>query len=165
MNTDLFFSTSATLSPCEAYRYRLGRSWDADLEPLVWVMLNPSTADASRDDPTIRRVVDFTRAAGYGGCEVVNLYALRATDPKKLWTHPDPVGPNNDLHIEEVCRGRDVVAAWGAMAKPDRALAVTHLVRQVAKSLRCLGLTMGGAPKHPLYVPAKAEWLPYGRTT
>jgi hypothetical protein len=76
--------SGAELSACRTYRYRLWRQWDADLAPVVWVMLNPSTADESADDPTIRKCIGFAQRWGYGGIEVVNLYAYRSPDPRQL---------------------------------------------------------------------------------
>ena len=78
-------------------------------------MLNPSTADAERDDPTIRRCIGFSRAWGFGGAEMVNLFALRSTDPGRLREAADPVGPGNVAHIADAARGAtQVIAAWGA---------------------------------------------------
>lgn len=148
-------SSSALLSPCNTYRYRLGRSWGAGAAD-VWIMLNPSTADATIDDPTIRRCVGFSRGWGAGSLVVVNLFALRATDPAELAHHSDSVGPDNDRHIAEAAieasiNGGMILAAWGAhpMAT-ERAAAVARLVGPT--TLLCLGTTKAGAPRHPLYV-------------
>jgi hypothetical protein len=115
-------------------------------------MLNPSTADAVRDDPTIRRVIAFTRAWGFGWLVVVNLFALRATDPRALTGPGDPIGPLCDpglRHWLEV--GSVRVAAWGALRAPlrPRALAVLGMTEQ---PWSCLGVTRDGSPRHPLYV-------------
>lgn len=142
-----------------SYRYKLWRTWDYDLMPTAWVMLNPSTADATVDDPTIRRCMAFSRRWGAGGIIVVNLFALRATDPADLLraarAGTDPIGPENDRHLLDVFPACDVViAAWGAhaMAK-DRAKAVLSLVPETME-LSCLGTTKAGYPRHPLYVSA-----------
>lgn len=155
---------TAALSDCGAYRYRLIRHWGMDM-PLPFIMLNPSTADATVDDPTIRRCVGFARTLGYGGIGVWNLYAYRATKPADLWTADDPVGPENDRRLRNVLRwahlqGVPVVAAWGAHAKPARVREV--LAMEGAGNLRCLGLTKAGAPRHPLYVRADAPLVPFG---
>ena len=151
---------SAVLSDCGAYRYRLGRDW-GDGPHDVWVMLNPSTADATADDPTIRRCVGFSRRWGAGGLTVVNLYALRATDPAELARHADPVGPDNDEHVRDVVLeayrdGGRIVCAWGAhpFAAP-RALNVAEGLRGL--DALCLGMTASGAPRHPLYVRGETE--------
>ena len=112
--------STAEISRDGVYRYRLTRRWETDdrASMLRWIMLNPSTADASLDDPTIRRCMGFARAWGYGGIVVHNLYALRATDPRQLRDHPDPVGPVNDSYIA----GWRVptICAWGAHADSGR---------------------------------------------
>lgn len=163
----------AALSADGRYRYWLWRTWST--EPLVtFVMLNPSTADATADDPTIRRCVGFARRWGYGGLRVVNLYAYRAAHPSQLWQVDDPVGPDNDDHLRAAFAcSRSVVAAWGAHARPDR----ISQVLSFAPALTTLALTRTGQPRHPLYLPATATptaWRPrshssgpgrYGRQT
>lgn len=157
--------TSAVLSPDGRYRYRLTRAW-ADGAVCVFVMLNPSTADADHDDPTIRRCVDFARRWACGALEVVNLYAWRATKPAALWHASDPVGPENDRHLTEVAAlaratGGPLVAAWGAHALPDRVADVLTLPGM--RELSALALTKAGGPRHPLYLPrtlTPAPWSP-----
>ncbi|HKV84961.1 MAG TPA: DUF1643 domain-containing protein, partial [Ktedonobacterales bacterium] len=96
------------------YRYLLWRTWDAALSRLLWVMLNPSTAGETMDDPTIRRCVSFSRRWGFGGIEVVNLFALRAASPKELQRTPDQIGAENDRYIAEAAsRATGIVVAWG----------------------------------------------------
>ena len=146
-------SRSAELSPCGLYRYTLERRWD-DRPPALFVMLNPSTADASEDDPTIRRCIGFARDWGYGGLLVGNLYAYRATDPAVLWEAAgagiDPVGPLNDRRLRELRRRAALaVAAWGAHKLVGRAAHVMDLLGE----LHVLRLTKHGQPGHPLYVP------------
>lgn len=144
----------AIISPDDLYRYSLWRAWGAG-KSLRFVMLNPSTADASLDDPTIRRCMGFARREGYDGLTVLNLYAYRSTDPKALLTCADAVGPDNDRHLtahlmEAAAVRQPVVAAWGANAHPDRVGRVLSLWPDV--DWRCLGTTKQGAPRHPLYV-------------
>jgi hypothetical protein len=122
-------------------------------------MLNPSTADAARDDPTVRRCIGFARSWGYGGLEVVNLFAYRATDPRALRRAADPVGPANRRHIAAaIANARLVIAAWGADATAGDAAARLRALSR--RELRCLGLTRSGAPRHPLYVRATARPRP-----
>lgn len=121
----------------------------------TFVMLNPSTADADQDDPTIRRCIAFARAWGCGSLRVVNLYAWRATKPAELWTAADPVGPENDEYLEGAARFAvtfrfPLIAAWGANARPDRIDAVRKLPGM--ERLEVLALTRGGHPRHPLYL-------------
>lgn len=148
---------SAVLSPDGIYRYDLVRHWRSTGELLLWIMLNPSTADASIDDPTIRKCQGFARRWGYRGIVVVNLFALRATDPSELRSHPHPVGPDTDETIAGWLgddRVGSVVEAWGA--HPE-AFARGYFVSQTVRRLRRnppmrLGSTQSGAPRHPLYV-------------
>ncbi|MCV7255651.1 DUF1643 domain-containing protein [Mycobacterium hackensackense] len=150
--------SSATMSDCGTYRYRLTRIWDESKPVLAWVMLNPSTADGSTNDPTIRRCIAFAKAWGFGGITVVNLYALRATDPKQLWQHADPVGPDNDAELANVAECYSLVMlAWGSNAAPGRAADVLRILSRVydrSGKLAVLGWTKGGQPRHPLYVRA-----------
>lgn len=148
----------ADISPCGEYRYRLWRQWTPGRR-VVWIMLNPSTADASLDDPTIRRCMGFTKEWGIGGIEVINLFALRSSSPKDLLTHGSPMGIHNDhIIMEALCTAKvvsgNVIAAWGAL-KPrfvKRALHVVAMCTEVGIDLLCLGQTKGGHPRHPLYV-------------
>lgn len=153
-------SRGATIDATGTYRYHLWRAW-GEGPRLVWVMLNPSTADADIDDPTIRRVTSFTRREGYPGFEVVNLFGLRATDPSALWGHPDPVGPENDRHLLGACdKAAKVVVAWGVHGNSfgvvkdnvTRDRVVCRELRMMGRAPYCLGVTKGGSPRHPLYV-------------
>lgn len=142
---------SAVLSPCRTWRYALERRWGSG--PFcLFVMLNPSTADESEDDPTIRRCIGFARSWGYGGLLVGNLYALRATNPAELAKAEDPVGPDNMTWLGTLAvRSSLVVAAWGAhpMAKKQaqELIGWGHL-----GNFTVLGLTKSGHPRHPLYM-------------
>jgi hypothetical protein len=162
------YAKGALLSPDRIYRYSLWRKWDADLQPLHFIMLNPSTADAEVDDPTIRRCMGFARREGYGGIRVLNLYALRATDPRQLREYAgDPVGPNNDIHllnfaINAAVDGDPIVAAWGTNASPVRVAEVLQILHAVADlRILSLGTTIHGHPRHPLYVPADHPFTPW----
>lgn len=149
---------AAVLSGCGRYRYLLTRRW-ADDPAVTFVMLNPSTADATTDDPTIRRCIGFAKSWGYGSLNVVNLFAFRATDPRDLLAATDPVGPRNDAFLHDYLPVS--VAAWGA-----HKLAVAR-ARQVMQAfagrplLWCLGVTKDGHPRHPLYVRADAPLIPW----
>jgi len=134
------------------YRYLLTRSWGGDPRELVWIMLNPSVADASADDPTIRRVRSFSQAAGFQGFSVINLFAAIATDPMRMG--PEPVGPDNDRYILDAARlARQVVCAWGALVPPHMKARARAVLRMIGPAtLHCLGTTKAGHPRHPLYV-------------
>lgn len=158
MISDLIEST-AVLSTNGLYRYRLTRRWGTSKLIAAFIMLNPSTADAQVDDPTIRRCMGFARSWGYDGIHVVNLFALRSPNPEDLRDNLeagiDPVGPDNDRHVSEVCgRTAKCIAAWGAHPfARDRARAVMAL-KGVGSVVECLGTTKDGSPRHPLYVRA-----------
>jgi hypothetical protein len=158
----------AWISECERYRYRLTREW-GEGSRILWVMLNPSTADAREDDPTVRRCISFSRAMGGGSLCVVNLYALRATDPAKLLeaSQAGRVGPDNDYHIRVALQGCDsVICAWGthdAASFGDRDERVLDLVREERREPLVLGLTRKLKPSHPLYMPKTVRpflWSP-----
>lgn len=157
---------AAVLSDDGVYRYFLSRIWEPRKGLVTFVMLNPSTADAEMDDPTIRRCIGFTDLWGFGGLNVVNLFAYRATNPKELKVSSDPVGPKNDLYLLKTCRGQGiVVAAWGANGGiNNRAERVMSMLRKDTYPVLCLGVTKNDHPKHPLYIPAskKLEVFLYG---
>ena len=126
-------------------------------------MLNPSTADADQDDPTIRRCIGFARREGCGGIAVVNLFAWRATDPDELPILDDEkVGPDNAFYVANIAAGRRVVIAWGAhfAAHPFATLRMLELLYRVSAGVYCLGLTKDGKPRHPLYVRGDAPLVP-----
>lgn len=153
-------TSDAMISRDGQYRWSLTRRW-SDGPLLVWIMLNPSTANAFTDDPTIRRCIGFAKAWGYGGIYVVNLYALRSTDPKALWQHPDPIGPRNNETIAAAVNHPMVVLAWGSSASSSRAREVIEILRAAAGEKPCrivaLGWTRQGQPRHPLYVRAETQ--------
>ncbi|HEY0684696.1 MAG TPA: DUF1643 domain-containing protein [Steroidobacter sp.] len=155
---------TAVFSACGTYRYTLERPLTPKpLSWLLWVMLNPSTADAATDDATIRRVIGFTRSWGYQGALVGNLYAFRATNPADLWAYKrgggDIVGPENDEHINDLLRRASrVVIAWGAHASrdPKRAEHIEKLLKR-RREVHALGFTARGEPLHPLRQPADLQ--------
>lgn len=158
----------AVISGCGRYRYRLWRYWMPELRTMAFIMLNPSTANATTDDQTIRKCIGFAAAHGCGGIEIVNLFAWRATDPAVLreeWLHGLCVGPENDAHILNAAStalrsGGPVVAGWGANAKfhPRRVRSVLSLLRDENVPLHCYGVTVNGHPKHPCYLSYNT-WL------
>lgn len=151
------FEGDATFSPCGRYRYLLWRRWDTG-RILNWVMLNPSTADAKKDDPTIRKCIGFSHRWGYGGLRVLNLFAFRATKPKVLRAAylegVDIVGKDND-ELFALAGCGDWIAAWGNSVPSSlykRALDVGHFLR--GKHATCLGnTTTKNEPRHPLMLP------------
>lgn len=146
---------SATADIRGDYRYSLTRTWDPALPTITFVLLNPSTADAEQLDPTLRRCVGFATREGFGGMQIVNLYAFRTKSPKLMKAALDPIGPENDRVLAGVTG--TVVAGWGNHADPARVAQAVALL----PPLFALGVNKGGQPKHPLYVPEDAplvEW-------
>lgn len=156
---ELSQSSGASMSNDRRYRYELWRLWNHDLPPLVWLMLNPSTADWSLDDPTIRKCKGFARRMGAGGIAVINLFAYRATDKRELLRTPDPVGAGNDEVIERVVRDADaVVCGWGQAFHPIVRRRVEHVAEVIGcEKWRCFRITKDGQPSHPLYLPYDAQ--------
>ena len=145
--------SEAVYSACGSYRYALTREWGAGPR-IVFAMLNPSTACERRNDPTVARCERRARAGGFGAMRVVNLFALRATDPRAMMAHPDPTGPGNDAVLEEAARWGDLLlCGWGVHgAHLGRGAAVAARLRAAGHALHVLGLTREGHPRHPLYV-------------
>lgn len=151
-------SIGAVFDKSGAYRYRLWRHWDPALPKLCIVMLNPSTADAQQNDPTITRCINLAREWGYGGVEVVNLFAFRATNPRDLWQAADPVGPANDRYIKYAAAHSEAcVVAWGNLppTRLPRAKAVLQILG--ARKLLCPGVTKLLHPRHPLYLSSDVQ--------
>lgn len=156
---------TAILSADGIYRWQLGRRW-GDRPLCAFAMLNPSIANADIDDPTIVRCMDFAWDWGYGGIIAVNAYGLRSTDPRALRSHPDPVGPENDDHLNRVAEDvRLIVLAWGGKARQDRAEAATEILHRCythGGQLATLGWTKTPwGPRHPLYVRGDTRPTPW----
>lgn len=157
MTTDLFAATmGAEFSPCGTWRYRLWRVWAQHARCAMFLMLNPSTADETRNDPTVERCQRYAVRWGYGGLQVCNLFAFRATYPAEMLAAQDPVGPGNDAAILKTARAAGIViCAWGNHgAHRGRAAAVGGILRKSGIALHCLRMTGAGEPGHPLYLPS-----------
>jgi hypothetical protein len=152
-------------SPCRTWRYTLERIWrrpegyQGAREVVAFIGLNPSTADEVKNDPTVTRCINYARRWGFHGMFMLNIFALRSTDPRALYRHPDPIGPETDRYLTEVVQRREVslvVAAWGNHgALLSRGWDVIGLVRNSGVNLYRLGeLTKEGQPRHPLYLKA-----------
>ena len=143
----------AIISLCKKYRYQLLREWDEDRPSVLFIMLNPSTADANVDDPTICRVINFAKTWGYGGVYVGNLYAFRSTNPKALRDKNDPIGKDNVQHIQTLIGLADkVIYAWGRDKKEP------YWLSNLVDTPYCIDISKKGGPKHPLYL--KGDLLP-----
>lgn len=145
---------AAVVSPCRLYRYSLTRTLGDEPRRLVFVLLNPSTADGVADDRTTARCMEYARRRGFGVLELVNLFALRARNPATMKAHPDPVGPDCDAYLLTAAHRADhVVCGWGCHGRHlDRARAVVRLL--AAYDLYALGRNNDGTPSHPLYIAA-----------
>lgn len=144
------------------YRYSLWRAWSAYNPRIAFILLNPSTADEERNDPTIRRCIGFARAWKFGSMEVVNLFAYRATDAKELLKIDNPVGEENNCYlVQAVERCSTVVVGWGSrgtLLGRDRQVLALLAGR---KDVFCLGITKDGQPRHPLYVKGDTILVPF----
>lgn len=148
---DLFMEHSAEFSPCRTYRYVLWRIWGGSTGYAMFIGLNPSTADETTNDPTVRRCIAYAKYWGYSGLCMTNLFAYRATDPAEMRRAVDPVGPdNNDWLRDAGSLASVIVAAWGCHGRHHGRDLV---VRQMFPQLTYLRLTKDGHPAHPLYLP------------
>ena len=148
----------ALLSQDNKYRYQLSRIWDGEKQSILFIMLNPSTADAHVDDPTTRRVINFAKSWGYGGVFIGNLYAFRSTDPKLLRYIGDPTGKDNIQHIKTMIGLTNrVVYAWGNNEKEPE-----WLLKSV-ETPYCIDVSKNGIPKHPLYLKGELKTKLYLR--
>ena len=150
-------SRNAVLSPDGRYRYRLERRWRPEGEPLVFLMLNPSTADADKDDPTVRKCCGFAARAGYPAIAIVNLFAIRATNPAELIGKPHLLikGPENDKYLAAQFDDRDVVFGWGRHGEELGGawlMTVQQMAQRHARSIGYLKMLPGNVPAHPLHL-------------
>jgi len=159
---------AARFDPTRRYRYSLRRRWGTG-PACCFVMLNPSAADETDDDPTIRRCIGFAQAWGFPALEVVNLFAWRTHEPRRLLEARDPVGPGNDGAVRAAARRAGlVVCAWGGALQGrwaparDRAMAVGETLAAASVETVCLGVTKRGHPRHPLYLRAGTRPAPFG---
>ncbi|MCX7565624.1 DUF1643 domain-containing protein [Sulfitobacter sp. F26169L] len=151
--------STAVYSDCERYRYSLTRVWDEDAPRVAFVMLNPSTATEIQNDPTIERCEQRARRLGFGGFRAVNIFGLRATDPRDMRAAEDPEGADNMQALEEATKwANTVIAAWGVHgAHRNQGPEVAARLRAAGYPLFHLGLTKAGHPRHPLYLPYSAQ--------
>ena len=154
----------AFISEDKLYRYLLYRRWSRG-RALLWVMLNPSRADAEADDATTRRCTDLSSGWGFGAAVIVNLFGYISTDPKELNSISDPVGPeNNSVIFDQFKKNNDCMVAWGS--RPEIHLFQSR-VKEISKHLpttaMCLGLTKQNYPRHPLRVSSSTKPVRYAK--
>jgi hypothetical protein len=157
--------SGATFSSCRRWRYLLWRCWDASRPVANFLMLNPSTADEVKLDPTCSRARDYAERWGYGALIVTNVFAFRNTDPVRMKAAADPVGPGNDAAIARAAKeSAIVVCAWGNHgAHRGRSKNVVEILQEEKTKLHVLRLNANGEPAHPLYLPGKLKpktWVP-----
>lgn len=151
----------AVISDCQKYRYVLYREWAEPDDPfgvlvLNFVMLNPSKADGTIDDPTVRKCIGFAKLLGYNAIRVVNLFSWRATEPKELRKAYidmlDVVGPDNDSYVRELPKEETIVVAWGSTFQKERFIQyrIRDTIKLLNRKLWCLGKTKNGHPRHPV---------------
>lgn len=157
----LDIQTGATFSECRTYRYALWRRW-SEGPAMLWIMLNPSTADETRNDPTVERCQRRAEQAAYGAVWVANIFALRSTDPAALYRHRDPVGPENNDHIGALARDAGlVVCGWGNHGTHmARGADVMTRLQAAGHEPHCLRMTGKRQPGHPLYIGYDVEPKP-----
>ncbi len=146
---------TATLSRCRHYRYALWRTWEAGAGTVLFIGLNPSTADEKTDDPTLIRCINFAKSWGYGGVCMANLFAYRATEPADMKAALDPVGPQNNRWLKKLAGEADlIIGAWG---NDGSYLERAQDVIVKLPPLHCLKMNKTGHPAHPLYQKASTE--------
>ncbi|MBU2098558.1 MAG: DUF1643 domain-containing protein [Gammaproteobacteria bacterium] len=151
---------TAKLSECRNYRYALWRSWDNEKPFVMFIGLNPSTADESTDDPTLTRCINYAKSWGYGGVCMGNLFAYRATDPAAMMAAKDPVGDDNDLWLRKLAKEAEIIiAAWG---NDGAYMGRSRQVLKFIPNLYCLKINKSGEPAHPLYQSASIRPIPLG---
>jgi hypothetical protein len=158
MTLDLFDNNGAVISDCGLYRYQLWRIWNDKKPKVLFIMFNPSKADASKNDATLRRCMKFARAWGYGGVYLGNVLAYRATKPADLKKVDYELleGDDNMLHIDEMAtKCQNIVFAWGDL--PSKLFTEDVLFRLKFPLAFCLGKTISGNPRHPLYIKGSVK--------
>lgn len=153
---ELFDNNGATFSEDKKYRYCLWRIWNKDKPFVMFIGLNPSTANENENDPTIRRIIRFAKDWGYGGVYMMNLFAIVSSDPKILLTCENPVGINDEFLTCGICK--NVVFAWGNFKEAQER---SKVVSKYFEHAFCLGVNKNGTPKHPLYISAKQQIIKF----
>jgi len=156
-----FLKSTAIFSEDKQYRYVLTRVWKEPSNPILWIMLNPSTADEYQLDPTLTRCLNFSQDWNFSEMIICNLFSLRSTNPKNLYSHKNPIGPENLKYIlEESKRANMIMVGWGNHSNLDINWR-NNLLNSLNKSLYCLGRNKNGNPSYPLYKSSKLKPILY----
>ena len=150
---------NAVLSEDRIYRYALWRIWDESKKRVLFIGLNPSTADEVEDDSTVKRCMSYAEQWGFGGILIGNLFAYRATNPLEMMTASDPVGTENDSWLKKLTNEADlIVGVWGNSGQfKGRSIEVVSMLRR----LYCLQITAKGEPHHTRGLPDGLIAIPY----
>lgn len=154
----------AVFSDCGMYRYSLWRIWDSSKPLVMCIGLNPSKATKVKNDPTIRRVIDLTKSAGFGGFYMMNLFAFITPYPKELKKCSDPIGENNKWMTEVTAKCQEVIFCWGAfniLSMVDRFRERVEFMIEMFPDAKCFGTTKGGEPRHPLMLKKNTPLIQY----
>lgn len=155
-------NSGATFSECKKYRYALWRIWDKAKPVVMFIGLNPSTANESENDPTIRRVVSMANSWGYGGVYMMNCWAYIATDPTLLKTNEFSNEWNNNTITATASKCKTIVFAWGSFEIVKRLGRDSELI-EMFPNAKCLMKNKNGSPRHPLYVKGDTELSLYNQ--
>ena len=151
--------SSALFSECRTYRYALWRIWDESLESILFIGLNPSTADETHNDPTISRCINFAQQWGYGGLCMANLFAYCASNPRDMLKVVDPIGIDNDQILFNLAKDAGlVVAAWG---NKGSFMGRSDYIARSLENLMCLKINKSGEPAHPLYLKSSSDLISF----
>jgi hypothetical protein len=151
------FDNGADFSDCRKYRYTLWRTWSSDKPKIMFLGLNPSTADEVKNDPTVTRCINYARKWGYGGMYMMNIFAFRTTYPVELKKAKDPIGKDNDKWILLISKKVDLcIGAWG---NDGQYLDRSTKIKELVANLYCLKVNSSGEPAHPLYLKASLKPL------
>ncbi len=151
----------AKFSECRRYRYSLWRVWDTTKPKIMFIGLNPSTANETKNDPTIRRVIEMAKAWGFGGVYMMNLFAWVSAYPEELLKCDDPVGENDDYLTNVSEMVKEIVFCWGAFKEAEQRANYVKLMFPYAKALI---INKDGSPRHPLYVRKRTQLIPFNST-
>jgi hypothetical protein len=155
----------AILSECGRYRYLLTRVWDAEKPKVIFIGVNPSTADAQKDDQTIRKLIWYAKRGGFGGIKMLNLFAFRSVKPKPLVMEEDPIGPLNHFQlmaqIGDMEAGDRLIFMWGKNASKINRKWEEHIKKNYGDIAYCFKINKDGSPAHPLFLAGDIEPIKY----